>query len=405
MLLVIAVFVAMTVLGAYIGALEWDEGSFLLNAEYVHGTDENLEESRPATISYLVAVLWTVTGESTFAARMLIILFGVGVITLFYRIVAQEFDDPLPVTTVFAFTPLLLYWSFHVYTDVPSLFVVLTSYYLYRQERHLFAGIVIAAAATIRYVFVVFAVGMGIAYLFQHRTALHRYMVGGIIGALPFFTYGTLLYGHPLSKVQMYVTRVSQWSDSTLFAATIPSASAALVTLGPLLPVIHTGWRKTPFVEKSMIAVYTGFFLFISGNSFYRYWLPVVPFLLLIAYRGLQDRRHLFAIVAVTMIVVSGVAVGTNYAALQTCSGPMQEAIQYVDGRDGSVVSDDWAVTGYLLDRPVYSPFTDYTTLRDDYGVRYVITADTLPYREAAQFSNRCRAYTVYDITDRSDST
>lgn len=396
--IILAVFLILTTTGAYIAALEWDEGSFLLNAEYIQGTDENFEESRPHTISYLVAGIWMFTGENTFTARLFIVLFGAATILMFYYIAGQEFENPLPVTAAFAFTPLLLYWSFHVYTDVIALFFVLASYYLFRKKKHLFAGILMSVAVTVRYVFLVFAVGMVVGYLIEHRDALPSYAVGGIVGALPFFTYSYIGYGGVFSRIRMYVTRVSEWSGSEPFAATIGSTASAVMMLSTLIPAAYTGWQDTPMVEKSMVLVYTAFFLFISGNSFPRYWLAVVPFLLLMSYRGLADRRVLFVLAVAGMILVSGISVGTTFTTLQTCSDPFNDAIDHVKELDGIVVSDRWAITGYLLDRTVYSPWTDYETLRDEEGVRYAVTTDDLPYQKEATYGNMCRTYHVYDL-------
>lgn len=397
--LIITAFLLISIFGAHTGALEWDEGSFLLNAEYFQGTDTNLEESRPHALSYAISLLWTVTGESTFAARLLIVLFGIGSMLLMHRIAAEEFDDPLPVTLSFAVTPLLLYWSFHVYTDVPALFFVLASYYLFRTEKHVLAGVAMAIALTVRYVFAVFAFGMALGYLIEHRESLYRYAVGGVLGAIPFFAYSAFSYSGVFSRMLMYVTRVTRWSGSGPFATTLASTWSALLMLAPLLPGAARGWQETSWVEKGMVLAYAAFFLFISGNSFTRYWLAIVPFLLLMGYRGLEHRKKLFVFSVAVMVVLSGNTVVANYSALQTCSEPFEDALGYVSERDGDVVSDRWAITGYVLDdRRVHSPWTDYETLRSNYSVTYAITTDALPYEREARFSNICRTYNVYNL-------
>lgn len=397
---ILVLFLLVTTTGATAAALEWDEGSFLLNSQYFLGTGSNFEESRPHALSYLVAGVWTLIGERLFAARLLIVLSGAACILLVHRIAAAEFNDPLPVTAAFAFTPLLLYWSFHVYTDVPAMLLVYTGWYLYRTDRHLSAGMAMAAATTVRYVFFPFAAGMALAYLFQHRNRFPRYMTGGLLGAVPFFTYSALFYGGMLSRITMYVTRVAEWSGSGLFTATTASLWSATVMLSVLLPAAVTGRDRTPVVEISMILTYAAFFLFISGNTFHRYWLPVVPFLLFMAYRGLGEDRNLLLPVAVTMILLSGIAVGIQFSEQQLCSEPIRNAIDHVDRQDdvGAVVSDQWAITGYLLDHRVYSPWTDYETLQAEHGVTHVITQDDLNYEVQASFSNPCGTYHVYRL-------
>jgi hypothetical protein len=116
-------------------------------------------------------------------------------------------------------------------------------------------------------------------------------------------------------------------------------------------------------------------------------------------YRGVGDRRAVFALVVLVTIAVSGYYVWVSFTALQLCSEPLHDATDHVKTLDGKVVSDRWSVTGYLLDREVTSPWTDYGTLRDNYTVRYALTTEQRPYYQDAAFSNSCRTYYVYDLT------
>lgn len=381
------------------GALEWDEGSFLQNSEFLVGEGQNFEESRPAAISYAITLIWQITGESTFAARALIVLFGIATVMLFHRIASEEFEEPLLATSVFGLSPLMIYWSSKVYTDVPALLLVLAGLYAYRKKNYLASGVLMSLASTIRYLFFVFAVGMGFAYLIEHREKIVNYIAGGYLGALPFMIYSIIEYGNPFSKVIMYLTRVSKWSSSGLFAATISSTLSGVYMLSALIPAAYTGWDETPLIEKSMLLTYTLFMLLISGNSFQRYWLAVLPIMILIAYRGLN--RDKFMVVSVVMILISAHGVGANYQMQQECSKPLDQALDFVsDYEEGGVVTDSWAVGGYKLDREVYSPWTDYDTLRRDHGVNYAVTSEKKEYELMKSFSNSCITYYVYDLSN-----
>ncbi len=394
--LLLLVFILITSIGAFNGALRWDEGSFLLNAEYFSGDGANFEESRPAALSFLVSLIWKLVGESTVAGRVLVVLFGVSTITVFHRLSSREFEDPLPVTVAFALSPLMVYWSFHVYTDVPALLFVLGSLYMYRIGRNIASGVLIALAATFRYVFAVFAVGIGITYLIENREKVSHFVSGGFIGSLPFLGYSQFGYGSPWARILMYFNRVSKWSGSGFFAATVPNAKSAVYMLSTLIPAAALGWRKSPLIEKSMLITYSLFILLITGNTFHRYWLPALPFMLLIAYRGLD--RRIFAIAAAVMIVVSAHGVGVEHTTHQKCSQPLEEALDYVSQREGKVVTDQWAVAGYKLDREVTSEWTSYETLRDDYGIKYAVVSEEKPYNLLESFENSCTTYYIYDL-------
>lgn len=394
----LALFVILTSFGVFYAPLEWDEGSYLMNAQYFSGEEANPEHSRPAALSALVSLLWLVTGESTVTARMLVAVFGASTVYIFYRLADREFHNALPATSVFAFTPLLIYWSSHVYTDVPALLFVLGGLYAYKIRRYLVSGIMLSVAATFRYVFIVFAVGLGIAYLIENYQEIPYYSAGGLIGALPFFSYSYIGYGAPWRKIVMYTTRVSEWSNSGLFAATLTNAGNAVYMLSTLIPAAYNGWRETPVAEKGMLLAYTGFILFISGNSFQRYWLPAMPFLLLIAYRGLGKR--LFTAIAVSMLLISAHGVGNNYLDQQECMAPLEDSLDYVSQFEGLVISDQWTLAGYIMDNPVQSTWTDLDSLRNGEGAEYAVMSSEHPYQVMESFSSNCTTYYVYNLRE-----
>lgn len=384
------------------GALEWDEGSFLMNAEYFSGDDANFEESRPAALSFLISVIWMFTGESVAAARLLVMLFGAGASIIFYLIASKEFEEPLIPAAVFLFSPLLIYWSSRVYTDVPGLFLMLGALYAYRKKRFLASGILISLATTVRYIFFVFAAGMGISFLIDRRSYLKEYVAGGILGVIPFFTYSWLRYGSPVARIEMYIEKVSQWSGSGMFAATIPNLAALLSILSGLIPLVALGWRNSPLVDRAMIITYTLFMLLFSGNTFTRYWLAVLPLVILVAYRG--SGKKLFAAGAALMILTSGVSIAADYQTNERCMEPLEEALDYTSNLEGKVVSDSWAASAYYLDRKVHSPWTSLDQLHRNYSVQYAVISEEKDYPVLEKFSGKCRDYYIYDISIGSRS-
>lgn len=392
----LAVFILLTSFIAYSAALEWDEGSFLMNAEHFSGDSSNFEESRPAALSYAVSGIWLLTGESTFAARFIVVLAGVGCIIVFHRIASEEFDEPFPLTAVFALSPLLMYWSAHVYTDVPALLFLLGSFYMFQEDRHFLSGVLVSLSATVRYIFLVFAIGLGIGYILEKGNKLSNLIAGGLAGSAPFLLYSRIYYDGFFTRLMMYLTRVSRWSDSGFMASVVPGLKSGVYALSGLIPALYPGWRKTSLTLKSMMISYTVFIVFMSGNSYSRYWLAIVPFLLLIAYRGLD--RRIFYIASALMIITSGYGVVMDGMNHQRCEAPLENALDYSSELEGKFVSDSWAIAGYRLDQPVMSPWKDLSDLRDEDGVSYAVLSSEEPYEVLNSFSNDCRSYYVYNL-------
>lgn len=401
-LLVSAIFLLITVSGALYTPLEWDEGSFLLNAEYFQGDESNFEESRPAAISFMIASIWEFTGENTLSARLLIIIFGLVTLFGFRRLAEEEFGDSLPVFAVFAFSPLMLHWSWHVYTDIPALLFVIGSMYFYRREMPLKAGITVAMAATFRYVFLVFGIGMAVAYLIENRSRLKEYMKGGFTGSIPLLLYSYLSFGNPLSKVYMYTGRVSRWSNSGILAESPGNISSMIQMFSALIPGIIFGWKESPILDKAMLVTYSVFMIVFSGNTFDRYWLAVLPVVILMAYRGFD--KKIFYLASVFMIIISGSAVIEDIDRQMKCKPPLEDSIEYVESEnlEGNLVFDQWAIAGYELDQTVYPPWQSLDQMRDKEGVNYAVMADERPYHKMESFSNSCITYNVYNLSSPS---
>src|SRR3989344_1820466 len=187
-------------------SLHWDEGAFLQNAETFIGDTANTEPGRPFLLSLLIAQVWRFTGESTEAARAVVLLFGLATIGVFYLISKKESRDYFPLFAAFAFAPLLLFWSFRVYTDVPGLFFVLASLYAYKKNRHIESGLFIALATIMRIAYGAFGVGALLAYIIQRDRNVRLYIIGGLMGLAVEFLYGAAVYGDPLGHIYAYIS-------------------------------------------------------------------------------------------------------------------------------------------------------------------------------------------------------
>ncbi len=400
LLIILIVFTLISGFFAFNGFLEWDEGSFLLNAEHFSGQEGNFEESRPAAISLIISGIWNMTGESVLAARLAVMVFGIASILVFYRIAEREFEDPILPTAFFGLAPLMLHWSARVYTDVPALLFILGSLYMYKKKNFLYAGILMSVAATFRYLFFMFAFGMAFAFLLNNKKKILNYIGGGLIGALPFMAYSFLEYGSPFSKVVMYVTRVTKWSSSGLFAATGASILSMISMLSTLLPAAAYGWKKSPSVEKFMLVSYTLFMLLFSGNSFQRYWLASLPFVLLMAYRGLD--RKMFIVASSVMILTSGLAVTSNYTTHNKCAQPLHQTLDHTKDLKGDIVSHNWAVAGFELDRTVHSPWKSLQKLHEEENASFAVLRSERDYEIVESYGNSCITYSIYNLSTPS---
>ncbi len=391
------VFILISLSIGYYSFLEWDEGSFLLNARNIYGEGVNFEPSRPMLISILVSLLWEVTGESVFGARLISTAFGLASLFVFYLICRKKFDEPLLPTAVFGLSPLFFFWSSQVMTDVPGLLFILLSYYLYTEERDLLVGISMGLAVTFRYTYAIFALPFLVSYMMDRseKTGLLKYASGGILGSLPFFAFSYLWYGGLFDKAVLYTTNVAEWSGSGLFASTVPNFEKLFHVSVAFLPGILIGWKDSKLVEKLMVTIHPILTVLFIGMSFYRYWLPITPFLIVIAYQKVDKKK--FMAMSIVFVAITGFYVHSEYQERIYCNEEFMEGLEFLSEREGGVISDRWSIAGYKLDQKVSSPYKDYEEFKDE-NMEYIFTDRDLDYPVVETFQGETCAYIVYRL-------
>ncbi len=377
--------------------LEWDEGSFLTNAQHFQEPGYNFESGRPALISIIVSILWSFTGESVLAARAVSVFFGALTLIIFYKVCQHFFEKPLLPTFFLGLSPIFLLWSSRIMTDIPALTMFLSAYLAFLKKKHLLAGVLISITATFRYVFGVLAVAFFLAYVFDKNkgvTDTSSFVLGGFLGALPFFIYSTMYYNSFLGKMILYTTQVSEWTGSGFLSSFNYNLEMMLKLLFPLLILGAYGIRESRLLDKFVLTVYTGFILGFSGVSFYRYWLPIIPLLIIIGYK--KAPRQVFVALLSVFIITSGSLLVEQYSNAHRCQAEFEEAIGFVSEFDGTVVSSErWSISSFMLDNEVLSGWTTYEEL-ESYGADYIVTSERLEYELLKEVGcGRCR-YFVY---------
>jgi hypothetical protein len=279
-------------------------------------------------------------------------------------------------------------------------FLLLTSYLFYQRERPVLAGVAVSAAASMRYVFAVFAVAGVATYLWKRKKPeLQRYIVGGVLGALPFFVYSAAAFGSPFARITLYVERVAAWSGAGTSPAAVQHLLFFAAICGVFLPALAKTWRKHRFVTANT-AVYAVFIVSVAGLAFARYWLPLTPFLLLAGWKAYSRRG--FVVAAALFLAVTGVVTTTAHTAQWQCGAVFEDAARFAAELEEPVVAtDQWAVAGYIIDEPVSSPWTGLDTLHQEHTVQYGIGQNPDRYRVLDTFTApNCPPYHVFTLAE-----
>ncbi len=394
-LLVLVVFVFFAAISAYTTVLGWDEGSYLMNAQYFIGEGENVAFEWPFFTPGLVAAAWLITGESVIVGRFISILFGGTALVAFYMICKDRFDSPIYPFGLLALAPLFVFWSSQIMTEAAAFLFLFLSLYFLERKRPLVAGVLMGITASIRYVFVIFGLAFLVSYIVRKDRETWKYVVGALLGAIPFFIYSHVWHGGVFSIVIDYISSDAPWSGF-LSQFVTDNTKKFFILYIPLLPAVVLGWKRSPVVDKLSVLMYSVFLVLFVGVSYYRYWLPVMPFMVMIAYRGLDKRK--FVALGLVFVAISGFVV-YDYAQERTlCRDELYEAHEFLMGHEGAVVSTvHWTITGYRVDREVYAPWQDYESFKE-YNVTHILTDGGLDYPVEAHYPN-C-GYRVYRLQE-----
>ena len=392
---ILTVFVVVSVALAYTTVLGWDEGSYLSNAQYFIGEGENVSFQWPFFTPGLVSLVWILTGESVFAGRLVSVFFGAASLLVLYKLCEGKFENPIYPFAVFALAPLFVFWSSQIMTEAASFFFLFISLYELQKDRHLLAGVLIGFTVSVRYMLILFALAVFLNYLLDRNKDVWKYAAGGILGTMPFFIYSHFWHTGVFSIIAEYLSTDQSWSGF------LPHASAENLRIFfyhyiPLLPAVFLGWRKSPKLERISIVIYSVFVFLFVNVSYYRYWLPILPFMVFIAYRGVDRKK--FMVFSLIFLISTSFIMYDYYQRRATCRGELYEAHEFLMGEEGAVVSSvEWTITGYRVDRRVFAPWEDYGYFKR-YNVTHILTDEELDYPEEAFYPD-C-GYRIYRLQE-----
>src|SRR3989338_3692258 len=97
--------------------LLWDENASLGNARNLIGHSNYIEDFRFPLLGFVIAGVWSLTGESLFVAKLIVMIFSALTTVIFYKISKRYLRGRYPelATVLFSFSYLITYWSFRVY--------------------------------------------------------------------------------------------------------------------------------------------------------------------------------------------------------------------------------------------------------------------------------------------------
>ncbi|MFP4523492.1 MAG: ArnT family glycosyltransferase [Candidatus Nanoarchaeia archaeon] len=303
--------------------LLWDEPVYLSNAQSHLTTTHFTEDFRFPGLEYVLVGAFALFGSSIFTAQIVMIVFSLLGIFAFYLLAKELFAQTknstlfqLIATLSFAIIPPMIFWSFRIYTDIPSVTCMLFSIYFFiksipekkaskkfispsSKKIYCFialAGIFASLSFLLRFSTILFVIPIGIYLLYNKRFKhLLFFSAGALATLLPWLLYNTIQYSHPLWDLLAQggaVASYTAWQPiSILFNYLI--AIHSLFLLG--LPLAFYQLKSQPkkqqllvWILVSVLAITTFFYFSVVQLKLLRYSLMFIPFTLLLSVWGIS---------------------------------------------------------------------------------------------------------------------
>ncbi len=374
--------------------LLWDESVYLGNARGHLETSYFQEDFRFPLLEYVISGVWFITGESVLVAHLIMIVlsllgvFGMFLLSKFYfkKTVWQALT-----TITFALTPVIIFWSFRVYTDIPAMSMMIFSIYFflrYLEKKNncliTISGIFVSLAFLFKFSFVLFVFPLLLSLLLRKEwKSLVFFSLGGIIPLIPWLPYNSLMYKNPLWDLMAQgevISMYTSWQPVHKLLLFILKNTYFLL-IGFIVGIVHS-IKQFKELKYQILLTTTSliilFHLFIVQLKLERYILAFLPFMILLSMIGFskletkipKNIKKIVTTVFLILIVLTSIFfVYQNEKKInkeEFCNQAMKESIIFVQENvpEGELVaSNHWTWYGFYGNHRLSSTWTKNISL------------------------------------------
>lgn len=369
LILLSVVFITHLVLLPGFHEIWWDSGVYAGMGKYVFsgGSSGLWEHIRPPVLPVMLGLLWFLKLDLFVFGEALMLAMSLGCVFLLYLLAKHYFDEKAALLSaaLFAFSSIFFYLSFHLYSEIPAVFFVLLSFYLFTLKRFYFAGFFIALAFLSKFPAGIFlAVLCLVLLLDKDFKAILKLAAGFLIPVIPVLVIYQIIYGNAflpfiearqaiLTVLGCNVLRYKPWWHYAYLIFT-ENYLHAFAILG--IFAYFTSFRKSRLLPLLALVVPLIYFSQMHCRD-YRYLAVFIPFVAVFTGLGISwlvkksDRRFNLALIVVLGVSMFSCALfyigneNTKYVAEE------MDYFTYLQGRE--ISGEIWSAN------PSISFFTD----------------------------------------------
>jgi hypothetical protein len=384
----------------------WDSGVYVGMGKFLFsgGSAGLWEHIRPPVWPAVLGLLWFLGIGSAMLGLVLELLLSLGAVVLFYHITKYYFKEKvaLVASAIFSFSSVFFYLSFQLYTEVPAVFFVLLSIYLFIRKRYYWSGFAVALAFLSKFPAGMFlGVLLLVLLLNKDIKSSLKLSAGFLIPVVPVLIAYQLMYGSALlpfieareTILEVLGCNVLRFKPWWHYFYLIYSENILNLFAIAGLFAFFKDFKKNKLLPLLCLAVPLIYFSQLHCRDF-RYLVLFIPFVAMFSGLGIvflldkikQHKKQVFTLVLIVILgfsVFKGVAFYLDNETLVT--NPAAEGYyQFLENKDvsGEIWSSNPVITVYTdakIDKiyyPVYnaevsSEFYEYLTKQTE-SIEYV---------------------------------
>lgn len=203
--------------------LWWDSSVYIGIGKYIYSFGEAglYEDSRPLIWPLILGFIWKLGLDVIFFGKLLVLLFGLGIIMLTYLIAYELFNKKIALLSalLLAFSPTFFLFNSILFTGIPSTFFVVLGLYLLIKKHYSSSGLFFGIGFMARFfqISVIIPIYLFFIYLIYKKKSNVTYLVKSVlfflIPVIPYLILNAILFNNPIYpfQLQAYMTKFTGW--------------------------------------------------------------------------------------------------------------------------------------------------------------------------------------------------
>jgi len=288
--------------------LWWDSSVYIGMGKYIYSFGEIglYEDSRPLIWPLILGFFWKVGLDVILFGKLLVLLFGVGIIILTYLVAYDLFDKKIALLSslLLAFSSTFFLFNSILFTGIASTFFSMLGIYLFIKGRYYLSGLLFGISFMTRFfqILVIIPVYLFFIYLiYKKKITFKKFLISNLFFLTPIIPYlilNFILYNDPLQPflLQAWMTKFTGWvydQPSNFYFLNLVKDN--ILILFSILGMIFI-FKKEKL--NKFIVPFVFLLTFISFNfaqhKELRLLLPILPFLYILTSYGIIKFTDLF---------------------------------------------------------------------------------------------------------------